>query len=207
MPAKTKLTLTLFLIISLGLFSGPILGQEKSSVKIFGGASYLRATDLGYPGRSVNTFGGVFSATIPVAGRFGIVAEFAVHHGRRKVTASDAAQLRVERTTFSYLFGPEVRLFRTGRLEVGARGLLGISRGEFVTPGVVEVLPGGPRFGPIRSWENSFTGSFGGTADLKLSERIDWRIVQPDLFVTRFGSGTQTDFRIATGIVIRFGKR
>ena len=131
MPSKTTLPLVLFLITSLGLFSEPMCGQDKGSVKIFGGASYLRASDLAYQDKSLNTFGAVFSATIPVTGRLGIAAEFAVHHGRRNVTVSDGGQLRVERTTFSYLFGPDVRLLRTGRLEVGARVLLGVSRGEW----------------------------------------------------------------------------
>ena len=67
--------------------------------------------------------------------------------------------------------------------------------------------PDQSKFTTIRSWGNYFTGAFGGTVDLRLSERLAWRVAQPDVFVMRFGSGTQTDFRIATGIVVRFGRK
>ena len=145
-----------------------------------------------------------FATTAFVVPRLGITAELGGHHGWKKFNVAGAGQFRVERTTLSYLFGPHIRLINTDRLVVGARALLGVARGEFATPGM---LFSESTIVSIRAWQNSFAGAFGGTVDLSLSERVAWRVVRPDLSVTRFGSSTQTDFRVATGIVIRFGRR
>lgn len=200
-----KLAPVLAIAVILSVLPRPGLGQDRSSVEMFGGVSYLRATDhLRYPSGEINTFGLDFAATAYVTPRLGVTAEFGAHHGWRKLSFPDVERFRTERTTLSYLFGPHIRLINTDRLVVAARALLGVTRGEFVSP---VMLPDQSGFTTIRSWGNHFTGAFGGTIDLRLSQRLAWRVAQPDVFVMRFGSRTQTDFRIATGIVVRFGRK
>src|SRR6185369_16586473 len=49
----------------------------------------------------------------------------------------------------------------------------------------------------------SFAMALGGGLDVRLSKRIDLRLIQADFAPTFFGSGRQDNFRLSVGIVFK----
>jgi hypothetical protein len=176
--------------------------QATPRLQVFGGYSYLRLTEQ--PGaflKSTNLNGWDASVKLNVAPRIGLVADFSGHYGQRGFTAltqnGGAASIRQH----TYLFGPEVRLMKLDRVTVNARALLGVAHTNS-TPI--------PRF-MLLSPNNTFATSFGGSVDYRISDRLSYRIVQPELFVVRSGNmGTnhwqQYNFRLSSGIVFSSGE-
>lgn len=103
---------------------------------------------------------------------------------------------------YTYLFGPEVSLPR--RVSPFAHLLLGaghesISSVATSTPygtGFVFTIPG--------RTSSAFSTALGGGIDLKLSKHFWLRPVQVDYLLTRFGSATQNQPRISTGLAFHF---
>ena len=52
--------------------------------------------------------------------------------------------------------------------------------------------------------DTAFAAMFGVHFDLRLNDRVFWRIVQPDLLVTAYGGEAQTHFRISSAIGFGF---
>ena len=50
---------------------------------------------------------------------------------------------------------------------------------------------------------NSFAMAFGGGLDIRVSKRIDLRLVQADYAPTFFGPGRQNNFRLSIGIIFK----
>lgn len=55
----------------------------------------------------------------------------------------------------------------------------------------------------ISDSETGFAGVIGGGVDIRVSRRVDFRVVQFDYNPTRLGGETQHNFRIGAGIVFR----
>ncbi|HYH86151.1 MAG TPA: outer membrane beta-barrel protein [Pyrinomonadaceae bacterium] len=51
--------------------------------------------------------------------------------------------------------------------------------------------------------ETGLTGVIGGGIDVKVNDRVDFRVVQFDYNPTRFGGSTQHNFRVGIGVVFR----
>lgn len=67
------------------------------------------------------------------------------------------------------------------------------------------VLFGGAHLGvPGAGSDTAFASAIGGGIDTRIAHRLSWRIIQGDYVITRFGSTTQNNARISTGIVFRF---
>jgi hypothetical protein len=66
------------------------------------------------------------------------------------------------------------------------------------------VLFGGAHFDGGGVSDTAFATAIGGGIDTKITHGISWRIIQGDYLLTRFGSQTQNNARISTGIVFRF---
>lgn len=66
------------------------------------------------------------------------------------------------------------------------------------------VLIGGAHIGVPGGSDTAFATAIGGGIDTKLNDRFSWRIIQGDYLMTRFGSTTQNNVRVSTGIVFRF---
>ncbi|MCC6589641.1 MAG: hypothetical protein IT168_23295 [Bryobacterales bacterium] len=118
------------------------------------------------------------------------------------------------------LFGPEIRVHRGARLTVNVHGLAGMaltSRSVFplrepyrqppdllgnVPPPLTELSYGGKRW---------FAASVGGSVDYRITDRLSYRIIQPDLAVTftnQFDSvRAYGNVRLSTGLVFNFGRR
>jgi hypothetical protein len=52
--------------------------------------------------------------------------------------------------------------------------------------------------------DNAFAAAIGAGFDYKVEHGLSWRIFQADYLATRFGSNTQNNVRVSTGIVFRF---
>jgi len=88
-------------------------------------------------------------------------------------------------SVYTYLFGPQVSL---------------PSR---VSP-FAHVLFGGAHISAAGFGNSSFSMAIGGGIDTELIKGIHWRIIQGDYLMTTFGSHTQNNGRLSTGIVLRF---
>ncbi|HEV2668734.1 MAG TPA: hypothetical protein VG324_27705 [Blastocatellia bacterium] len=121
---------------------------------------------------------------------FGVVTDISKHYG-------ESAGTNLNMTTF--LFGP--RFARYGKnVTWFVQSLYGFS----------SINADGDIFGPeIGRFDSSFAfAPAGGGLDVKLSEKIAFRVFQYDLIFTNFGrGGGQMQSRVSTGVVLRLGKR
>jgi opacity protein-like surface antigen len=127
-------------------------------------------------GADVNLNGWEASAQYKFRDWIGGVADFDGHYGSIGGVGT---------SVHSYLFGPQVSL---------------PSR---VSP-FAHVLLGGAHFSAAGSGDSAFAMAIGGGMDYDLNEKFSWRILQADYLLTRFGSSTQNNARLSTGIVYRF---
>jgi hypothetical protein len=88
-------------------------------------------------------------------------------------------------SVYTYLFGPQV------------------SYSARVSP-FAHLLLGGAHFGAAGFGSSSFSMAIGGGIDTALIHGLRWRIIQGDYVLTEFGSRSQNNARISTGIVLRF---
>ena len=132
----------------------------------------------------------------------GFVADLSGHYGSVSLPPNVAGLAEVDINQHSVLLGPQFRFLRTKRLAASVHALVGMSRGK----ADLDVPPVDFDF-RLGVKQTKLAGAFGVSVDFNLSEAIAWRIVQPDVFVTSFGGEQQNNFRLATGVVIRFGGR
>jgi hypothetical protein len=159
-------TLTLSVIVLLTLLVPHMAAQ--SPVEVFGGFAYMSLR----PGASqdrLNLNGWHSTLSYFPARRLGLAADFGGNYG-------DLDQ-------HSFVFGPQVRLLRRGRLDRSFRALFGAVEAE---------------------GESAFGSTFGGAFDIRLTNRLAWR-VQPGVFLTRYGGDLERNFRLPTGLVLHLG--
>ena len=128
------------------------------------------------PSPDVNLNGWEASVQYKFRDWIGGVADFDGHYGSIG---------GVGMSVHSYLFGPQVSL---------------PSR---VSP-FAHVLLGGAHFSAGGFGDSAFAMAIGAGMDTEIKQGISWRIIQGDYLLTRFGSSTQNNGRISTGVVFRF---
>ena len=109
-------------------------------------------------------------------GYFSAVADVGGHYG------SFAA---IGTSTYTFLFGPQISL------------------PERVSP-FGHLLLGGAHNSTGGFGSSSFSMALGGGIDAELPHGIHWRLIQMDYLLTQFGGGSQNNFRLSTGILIKF---
>jgi hypothetical protein len=81
---------------------------------------------------------------------------------------------------------------------------------EFGDDGIIFNVPG---FGPRRFefggngfgfGDTVFAALFGVHFDLRVHDRVLWRVVEPDLLITNYGNDGQAHFRLSSGLVFEF---
>jgi hypothetical protein len=200
-----------------------VAAQQTPKVEVFGGYSYLQLTEASRISlKSASLNGWNASVKLNVMPRIGLLADFSGHYGQRGLIpytidspTTPGELMRVEAAPgdmrqHTFLFGPEVRLFRRDRLTVNVRALVGVAHtNTLVLPlrEPIQVLAGYP---PItqRSFPSAstFAASFGGSVDYRITDRLSYRIVQPELLLIRSDStGNQYNFRLSTGLVFTSG--
>jgi hypothetical protein len=160
---------------------------------------YINFCPCSFP--NFNTFGATGSFTYNANKWLGFTAEIGGYHYKRQLYTLDTAGNYVTETTSgsmqSYLFGPKV-YFR--------------HFDHFVPFG--EVLFGAVRAGSQLTGTNqqsTFALAAGGGVDAVIVKNFAWRVFEADYFMTNFTgtlvspSGRQNNFRIGTGIVLRWG--
>lgn len=160
------------------------------------------------------------AAKFNVTPRIGLLADFSGHYGDRGVQLPAGSNPSVQprpgdMRQHTFLFGPEFRLLGQDRLAVNVRALAGVARrNTLVAPLSQPVESTPPLIGnppaPITqvtyTGGNGFAASFGGSIDYRINARFSYRIIQPELLLTRFGGSTQPDVRVSSGILFTFGK-
>jgi len=204
-----KSTLLLAALFALTGFTAAITAQETPQYELFGGYSNVRPEN---PLSRRSGQGAIVGATFYVQENWGISGDWSGSWFGKQFNAfsfapdsSVSGESETDRQHF--LVGPRYRLLNTRLLSISVRGAAGGMRNHF--EGFSEVVEGVDA-APVRTdfegadWR--FLTSFGGSFDWKLSDRFAWRVVQPEVLYWR-GAGNQTDLRVSTGLVFRFGER
>lgn len=216
------------LILSASLFPFTVIAQETTKFEIFGGYSYLRLTEQSSTLlKPANLNGWNGSGKLNVTPRIGLLADFSGHYGQRGALPltwyspmsgelQQFGRLPADMRQHTFLLGPEVRLLRRDRLSVNVRALMGVAhtntlvlkyREPFQLPGS-SAPPITEKTFPSAS---ALAASFGGSLDYRITDRLSYRIIQPELFLTRLAieaapSGNQYNLRLSTGIVFTAGE-
>lgn len=197
--------------IALFVFAGllpAVDAQETPQYELFGGYSNVRPDNRVSRGAGQ---GGIVGATFYVKENWGISGDWSGSWFRKQygsfVFMPDSSVSGESKTDRQYfLVGPRYRLFNTGRFAISVRVAAGAMRSG--TEGFSDLIEGADAE-PVRTdfeyAEWKFLTSFGGSFDWKLSDRFAWRVVQPEVLYWR-SFENQTDLRISTGLVFRFGK-
>jgi hypothetical protein len=195
--------------------AGLAYSQEPSRIEIFGGYSY--ADHLRLPLASVSSKNGWEAAfKYNITSRIGLVAEVDGRAGSdfRSLQPSPGTTVFVRQpvSTYSFLFGPEVNVYRYRRVAVNLRALAGFIHADDSHGNLsvfsTDQLTGKQQFLVDPSFEtNTFSMVAGGNLDVRLGRGISWRAVQPEMQLTRPDGRNQANFRISTGLVFSFGKR
>jgi len=184
------------------------LGQEPPKAEVFGGYSYFRGDGGG------NLHGWNAEITGNLNRWFGVTADFSGHYNSNSsslvanVPEIPIFSSSVDASTkvHNFLFGGTFSHRGSESLVPFAHALAGFSRTDVNGTAVVTGL--GPTLTTRFSGNDTgFAAAFGGGLDVKLTRSFAFRVVQADYLLTRFGRGTQSNARISTGIVFRFGEK
>ncbi len=185
------------------IFSAAVLAraQESTKVEVFGGYSYLRADwDLGAD-RDLRGWNASINYSLNKI--LGVKADFSGHNtdGAIQFDPFSDRSTTVETSNFTFLFGPQFSYRKNEKVTPFAHVLLGGSRNK-VFSGPIDI-PGIPVFN-FDTTDIAFTAAFGGGLDIKLTNRMAFRLVQADYLLSRFSGWTQNNLRVGTGLVIKF---
>jgi len=186
-----KLRVVVCLLGFASLFAGISQAQERKTIDVFAGYSYVRANPAtsGTDGISLN--GGSASVAYNFNNWLSGVADFGGYH------AGNILGSGVEGTLSTYLFGPRVSYHRFGRVTPFGEVLFGVAHTG------TELLNTG-------NSQNAFAMTVGGGIDYRINSRLSLRPAKVDYLLTRFdeltpgNTQTQNNLRVSTGIVFRF---
>jgi hypothetical protein len=125
---------------------------------------------------SVNLNGWELAGQYKFAPWVGAVADFDGHYG---------SPFGFSTSVHTFLFGPQVSW--PGRVSPFAH-----------------VLLGGAHVNITGASDTSFAMAIGGGIDTMLVHGVYWRVIEGDYLPTHFGSATQNNARLSTGIVFKF---
>ena len=192
--------------------AGFAVGQEFSRFQIFGGYSYADRMQLPLAATS-STNGWEAAFKYNLTSRLGFVAAVDGRAGTdfRGTQLADGTSIVLVRqvSTHSFLFGPDVNVFHYRRVSINLRELFGFIHADD-TNGNVSVFSNNPvpSFVATREFvNNTFSMATGGNVDFRLKGGLAWRILQPEMQLTRGNAQYQPNFRVATGLVYNFGRR
>jgi hypothetical protein len=150
---------------------------------IFAGYSYAKADIGGGDRTNLNGWNGSLEGKLfPFVG---IVADVSGHYG-----SQDFGGVTGDGRVLTAVFGPRVS-FSVGKIRPFAEAMFGVSHLKVDFP----TFSSGT--------DTSFASVYGGGIDYHLVPLLAWR-VEGDALRTTFGSGTQNNFRLSTGLVFNF---
>jgi hypothetical protein len=154
----------------------------KSKADIFAGYSYLHfdSASMGLP-HQISLNGWAATGTVYVYKPWlGVVADFSGNYGKNYGLAFNA---------YNFLTGPELA-YRRGRNSIFIRGLVGVARNN---------VSGNTNSG--------FEYGGGGGFDIGLRPHLAVRALQADYLKTHTFGVDQTNIRVSTGLVFRWGSK
>jgi hypothetical protein len=180
----------LFLIATLlVLLPGATRAQEIPKLELYGGYSYLRADDVS---AGANMHGWGAAVTGNTNGWFGVTLDFSGHY--RGIDARPDTAARVN--THLMTVGPRFSYRASERLTPFAHIMAGVGRSGYRADTLA---------GSFDGVHYSYALVAGGGIDLKLANRLAWRLFQGDYVVTRFAGRYEHHVRLSTGLVLRSG--
>jgi len=191
------------------LFSFRALAQEVPRAELFGGYSLLRPGSLFE--RQVK-HGWNAALTVPVTKWLGITSDFDGFYKSSQASLVTPFSNRLlaydyKQTFHSFLFGPQFSWRRHPRITPFGQLLIGVGYRTIRVEnrGPVPPLIESPFVSNFS--DSGFAAAAGGGVDLKLSDKFTYRLFQADYLNDQADLGTRNNFRFATGIVFRFGKK
>jgi opacity protein-like surface antigen len=185
-----KLRVVVSLLGVLAFFGGVARAQERQTVEVFAGYSYLRANPAtsGVDGFSLN--GGSASGAYNINNWLSGVADLGGYH------TNNILGTGLDGTLSTYLFGPRVSYRHFSRVTPFGEVLFGVAHA------------GSDVFGTTNS-QNAFAMTVGGGFDYRVSSHWSLRPAKVDYLLTRFsepnlGTQSQNNLRVSTGVVFRF---
>jgi len=215
------------------IFTLTVAAQDTPKIELFGGYSRLWLTGQPRsdwePASNGWNNGWDVSAKLNVTPRIGLLADFSGHYGHWTLTPytrwpGTDHERRIEpmpgdMRQRTFLFGPEVRLLRRDRLTVNVRALMGVAHtNTAVLPLREPVQWPTDLFGPLPPLTeltfpsaSKFAASFGGSLDYRITDRLSFRIIQPELLLIRSGGRgsepwNQSNLKLSSGIVFTSGQ-
>lgn len=159
-------------------FSLAAAAQETPKLELFGGYSHLVA-DLN--DTSFNLDGVHASAAENLNSWAGGVLDFSTHWG-----TSAGKNINAQ----SIMYGPRFAYRKSKLVTPSAHALFGAIRGS-------------PGFDGISKSNFRFVLGVGGEIDIRISDKVAFRLVQADYMPTRFMNVRQDNIRFSTGLVFR----
>jgi hypothetical protein len=180
------------------MLAGLASAQIPTSGNVFFGYSYETAssTALNVTPNRANLQGWEASLEGKMARWFGIVADFSGHYGSQsftELTPTGPFSLNVTGHEFEVMFGPRVSI-PVGKFTPFGEFLAGV--GHMSTGGSAFASSSGPG-------STSFATAFGGGLDYRVVRLVALR-AEGDFVHTSFFSNGQNNFRLSTGVVVRF---
>ena len=181
--------------------------DDRNKVEVFAGYSLLH-TDAGDLDSSFNSHGVKGAVTGSLSRYFGLTGDISYNSKSGSFSDSSGVYNGKFRTT-QFMGGVQIKNYNKdgGKLRPFATALAGVANQHADINGTVF---GSPFNGSVGSTD--FAMALGGGLDLKVSDRLDIRLVQAEynpIFVkdqtvngTTFSGGTQNNFRLSFGIVI-----
>jgi opacity protein-like surface antigen len=165
------------LVIVVLAMSGLVLAQDTPSVELFGGYSYMRVNP-GFGLDGVNTSGWEASLNYNFGPHWSLKGDI------------DGQYCCNGQHLHSFMAGPQWS-YRREKATFFLHGLLGGAHAE----------------GLASASDTNLAWAVGGGFDWKFTDRMSWRVVQADYVGTNFVDEIQSNARISTGLVFRFGQK
>jgi outer membrane immunogenic protein len=194
--ANTKTVATLLLALGFTAMASRTAVAENGSLVDAGiDYNYVRSNAPAGDCGCFSLNGGSGWAAFNLTHSIGIVGEIASQH------ASNISSTGADLTLTSFQAGPRYTRTVAGRFTPFAQFLLGVVHAGG------DLAPGGSG---IAGSSNAFAMTTGGGLDINLTRRIAVRAFEADYYLTHFDNGVndhQNNFRIAAGVIVRFGGR
>ena len=134
--------------------------------------------------------------------RLGITADVRGYYGTAYIGNNPYGIFKPSISQYSFLFGPQYRVYAKPKWAVSVQGLAGFGHGNFDTG------TGGLPASFLGLYNNgtAFSLSLGAPLDYNLSPGLALRLT-PLYLLTTYGSGTQNNLGFNAGVVYRWAKR
>lgn len=185
------------------LFPSEAQAQRRSTGDFFAGFDYFRLNLEGggdvTAEDSLNMYG--FHGEINYYFRTNIAVAVELVFSRGSIdTPGLEAVTSVDFSQATIMIGPKFLLGSSESFVPSVHALAGMAIGR-IDEAELEGI-GGSIFGLAD--ETVFAVALGAAFDARINPTFSYRIIQPDLVITNYGSETQSNVRISTGIVVRF---